>query len=505
MSLLRPRLSLRAAFFCVLLSLSGFCACTHEGHPETTSQVRSIRDLYGQTVAVCVGTTHDRYLKAHHPEVKLFRVDEAGYAILPVFSGQASAALMGGALAKVVVRENPRLRMVEEAVFDEPIALAFHNPALRDDFNLFADSLRACGALQALSAKWIDDPGDLVQDWDLFFPPDYEGKDFYVAAAWVMPYAFLRNGTLCGLDTELLGRYCAARGLRPRWRYLGFSAMMAALNTGQVDAACGGIAYSEERGSAVYFARPHLFSKATLVVRKEEGALQDASEAPDGFFRSLGRRFHKSFVLEGRWRLIVSGVYTTLTLSLLSLFLGILCAIPLCALRMGRFAPGRTLARVWIALAQGIPLVVLLMLVSYGIFAGSHVEGLWLAVFTFTFYFAAVVAELMRSALNSLEPLQLDAARAMGFSTRELLWHIRLPQALGRVFPLFKSRVLALVKLTAIVGLVSVWDLTKAGDLIRSRIFDAFFPLLSVALLYFFLTRLLARLLGRAEKFFVYP
>lgn len=485
---LRPRPLVR--LLCAALCLAGAVACRPAG-PEAlpSSPVQSIRDLYGQTVAVCVGTTHDRYLSAHHPQVKLFRVDEAGYAILPVLTGQVSAALMGGALAKVVVRENPALRMVEEAVFEEPIALAFHDPALRDDFNRFADSLRACGILQEIVDKWINDPGDLLQDWEALFPKTYKGKDFYVAAAWVMPYAFVRHGRVCGLDAELLGRYCAARGLRPHWRNMGFGGLMAALKAGQADAACGGIAYSQERGRAAHFASPHLYSKATLVVRKAP----EAKWAPTGFFRSLARRFHKSFVVEGRWQLLVLGVYNTLRISFLSLLLGGLCALPLCGLLRGRLRAGRALARGWLALAQGIPQVVLLMLVSYAVFAGSRIEGLWLAVWTFTFYFAAVVARLLHNALDSLDPWQLEAGRAMGFSPRGLFWHLRFPQALRRIFPLLKGRILALVKLTSIVGLVSIWDLTKAGDLIRSRSFDALLPLIVLSVVYFLLAWLVAK------------
>jgi polar amino acid transport system substrate-binding protein len=87
----------------------------------------------------------------------------------------------------------------------------------------------------------------------------------------------------------------------------------------------------------------------------------------------------------------------------------------------------------------------------------------------------------------------------MGFSKVKTFVHIVLPQAVQRVLPVYKGEFIALVKMTSIVGYIAVQDLTKASDIIRSRTFEAFFPLIMVAVIYFVLAWLLTFLIERIQ------
>ena len=76
-----------------------------------------------------------------------------------------------------------------------------------------------------------------------------------------------------------------------------------------------------------------------------------------------------------------------------------------------------------------------------------------------------------------------------------------LPQALPHFFPAFKGEITALIKATAVVGYVAVQDLTKIADIIRSRTYDAFFPLIAVAIIYFILAAVLTAIVNRLGNF----
>ncbi|MEI7482848.1 MAG: ABC transporter permease subunit, partial [Elusimicrobiota bacterium] len=93
-----------------------------------------------------------------------------------------------------------------------------------------------------------------------------------------------------------------------------------------------------------------------------------------------------------------------------------------------------------------------------------------------------------------------EAGIAMGFTKTGTFLHIVLPQMARRILPVYKGEFISLVKNTSIVGYIAVQDLTKASDIIRSRTFDAFFPLVMVAFLYFSISWFLLQSLEYLER-----
>jgi len=149
----------------------------------------------------------------------------------------------------------------------------------------------------------------------------------------------------------------------------------------------------------------------------------------------------------------------------------------------------------YIGLFRGIPQVVMLMLMFYVVFSSSSLSGIAVSVITFSMIFGAYTSEMFRASIGSVPKGQTEAGIALGFSRVQTFMNIVLPQALRHVFPVYKGEFIALVKLTSIVGYIAVQDLTKAGDIIRSRTFDAFFPLIVISVVYFLLAWGLSRLL----------
>lgn len=185
---------------------------------------------------------------------------------------------------------------------------------------------------------------------------------------------------------------------------------------------------------------------------------------------------------------MLDGLYMTLEVSMLSLLFATLWGSVICILRMSRNRWLRAPAGIYIELMRSLPLLVLLLVSFYVIFAATALTKVQVSVVCFSLYFGAYFAEIFRTGITGVEKGQWEAGAALGMNKRQVFGKIVLPQALLHILPVFRTQTTALIKATSIVGYISVMDITKAGDYIRSRTFDAFFPLLLVAAIYLILS-----------------
>ena len=195
-----------------------------------------------------------------------------------------------------------------------------------------------------------------------------------------------------------------------------------------------------------------------------------------------------NLITDDRWKVMLDGLLRTLQISLFSLLFAALLGALLCSMRMSRNRFLGKSAGIYIELMRSLPLLILLLVSFYIIFAGSPLSKVQIAVACFSLYFGAYFSETFRTGIEGVDKGQREAGAALGLSRRQVFGKIVLPQALIRILPVFKVQMITLIKSTSIVGYVSVMDITKAGDYMRTRTFDAFFPLLLVAAIYFILT-----------------
>ncbi len=194
---------------------------------------------------------------------------------------------------------------------------------------------------------------------------------------------------------------------------------------------------------------------------------------------------------EQRYLLIIDGIRTTALISLGAILAGSLLGGLICRMRMARQVWLSLPAKAYIGLIRGIPLPVMLMLAYYVVFASVNISPVWVSIATFSLMFAAYTAEIYRAGVESIDGGQQEAGLALGLSRLQTFTHIIAPQALCRILPVYKGEVINLVKMTSVVGFIAVQDLTRTADIIRSRTFDAFFPLMMVAVLYLMISWLL--------------
>ena len=205
--------------------------------------------------------------------------------------------------------------------------------------------------------------------------------------------------------------------------------------------------------------------------------------------------FYNNLIVEDRYRMILDGLQVTLVITLCAAVLGTLLGGLICWMRMNRRVWLQKVAQVYIDIMRGTPVLVVLMLMYYVIMAPVNATGIVVAIVTFGMNSAAYIGEMLRTAIQGIDRGQTEAGLALGFTKRQTFFQIVLPQVIKAVMPVYQGEIVSLLKGTSIVGYIAVMDMTRASDLIRSRTFDAFFPLLVTAIIYFFMAWLIGRLL----------
>ena len=218
-------------------------------------------------------------------------------------------------------------------------------------------------------------------------------------------------------------------------------------------------------------------------------------------FENLIAAFEKTFIREERWKLIVEGIGVTMLISICSALAGSLFGFGLYMLSRSDInvlqKVTKGFAKGYSRIVAGTPIVVILMILFYVIFGKVRdMSGIVVAVIGFTLTFGAFVYDHMTVSVGSVDKGQTEAAYALGYTKNKTFFRIIFPQAMSIFLPSYCGQAVELIKATAVVGYIAVNDLTKMGDIIRSNTYEAFFPLIATAVIYFLLTWALSLLLG---------
>lgn len=237
-------------------------------------------------------------------------------------------------------------------------------------------------------------------------------------------------------------------------------------------------------------------------------------------------RFNLNFIADSRYRYIIDGLGTTVVISFFAVLLGIALGLFVAVIkvthvntvkpkldaghhiyrRFFRNIPdvlldlGERLCSLYITVIRGTPVMVQLLIIYYVIFASVQMPKLVVGILAFGINSGAYVAEIVRSGILSVDRGQTEAGRSLGLNYFQTMRYIVLPQALKNILPALGNEFIALLKETSIVGYIALMDLTRAGDIIRSRTYDAFMPLIAVALIYLAIVILLTHALNRLER-----
>ena len=213
--------------------------------------------------------------------------------------------------------------------------------------------------------------------------------------------------------------------------------------------------------------------------------------------------YYRAFIAEQRYLMYLDGLKMTLLVSLLAIILGVALGTILALMRMTAERRGKStllskIAYVYIDIIRGTPTVTQLLIMYFVVLKG--VDGLIVGTVTFGLNSAAYVAEIIRAGILAVDHGQMEGGRSLGLSYGQTMKDIILPQAVKNILPALGNEFIVLIKETAILGYVSIVDLTKVADFVTSRTYEAFAPLIGTAIIYYLVVKALTLVLGAVER-----
>ena len=218
------------------------------------------------------------------------------------------------------------------------------------------------------------------------------------------------------------------------------------------------------------------------------------------FLGSIYNSFNRTVIEEDRYILFLDGFKVTILISFLSIIIGTILGFVLFLFQKSKIKILNISSKILIKFLQGVPVTVLLLTFYFGIFGSININPIIVAVIAFSIYFSAYVAYIFKGAFSSINKTQIDSAYALGFTKSQTFKYIIIPQILSYIIPVYKNESVSLIKSTSIAGYISILELTKASDIIRNRTYEAFFPLIFTAIIYFLICYIFCKILDFINK-----
>ena len=219
----------------------------------------------------------------------------------------------------------------------------------------------------------------------------------------------------------------------------------------------------------------------------------------------LKTRFIMNFITDARWKYLADGLVVTLKVTFFAVLIGIAFGFLIAMIRAtydktGKLKILNLICKIYLTVIRGTPVVVQLLIIYFVIFGSTQISKVLVAIMAFGINSAAYVAEIFRSGIMSIDDGQMEAGRSLGFNYAQTMFYIIMPQAFKNVLPALGNEFIVLLKETSVSGYIALQDLTKGGDIIRSRTYDAFMPLIAVALIYLVMVMVFTKCVNLLER-----
>ena len=460
---------------------------------------KTLADFENATLGILSGSSFDPLAKERFPNAQRQYYSLVPDMILAVEQGKIDAYISETTYVAAAIWEGAKIETVDDVIDRTNAGYIFRKDsegaaAVREQLNAFIIKSKESGFLQELQNKWLGskEPSETFDNNSL---TGENGTLKVAVSPDLKPLCYVKEGAVVGYEIEVLQHFAKEYGYRLEFVSMTFDAILPGVVSGKYDIGTGGMTITEERAQSVDFTESYLTVDVVMVVKASAN-----SSAQGGFWAELKADFEKTFIREDRWKLIVEGIGVTMLISLCAAAAGSLLGFGLYMLSRSEVKLLQLLAKgiasVYSRIIAGTPVVVILMILFYVIFGKVRdMSGILVAIIGFTLTFGAFVYDHMTVSVGSVDRGQTEAAYALGYTKNKTFFRIIFPQAMTIFLPSYCGQAVELIKATAVVGYVAVNDLTKMGDIIRSNTYEAFFPLIATAVIYFLLTWILASLL----------
>ena len=474
--------------------------------PAKIITAHSYEELKGTVIGTYQGATVETILSSHAEECG-YRVEyhtEPASIIQGLKNGSIDLMTVRFPEFKAYMHSMPGLYLVWDSLLvdDQLVLISLKNNELKEQFNEWLKLPETRQMMQDSKEYWLRPygaPDPVAKDYDV----PTEGDPIRIASSFtIVGTTYISNGKPAGVDIDVLYGFAKYAGRPVELLNMPTLSILAAVQTGQIDMGISGFSLRPD-GSInenMLISDPYNRASHALVGYSEELAIQQMKEAglyqETDFFSNIADAFRRTFIEEDRWQMIAGGLWLTVRISFYALVFGTLLGALICAMRMSRrrFISGT--AKVYIEIMRVVPILVFLMIMYYAVFSSMGVSGEIVSVIALAMSMAAFVGDVFCMAIQGIDCGQREAGYALGFSKKQTFFNIILPQAARNAQSVYNGQVIAMIKATSIIGYIAVMDLTKAMDIIRSRTFDAFFPFIAAAFIYYLITVVFVKLIG---------
>lgn len=476
----------------LLAALLTGCGQTHN------TQEFSLESLSGKKVGVTTGSVFDLMLLKQVPDAVPEYINAYTDLAIALDSGKIEAYVADQPVARLLCSKYKN-QTISYQLEDASYAFMFakgdiKHDILHSEFNDFLAKCRKDGTISEIDSIWFGGDASL-QTVDFGGLSGERGVlEMAVSSDVGAPFAYVQNGQMVGYDVDLAVRFCREYGYGLNISDYSFPGLLAAVTAGKADMAASSLVVTPERQETSLMSDPDYIGGIVVVTRTEDEVIEKTP-----FFTSLWESFERSFLRENRWQMFLAGLGTTFLITILSMAAG----------TIGGFLIYRIIHRgnkvfnkIWAAFAgimEKTPVVVLLMILYYIVFGRSNLSNVWVSIIGFTALFTCTVSNLLEMGAEAISVGQEEAALALGYSERQTYLRIIFPQSIKHFLPAYKSEAVSLVKATAVVGYIAVQDLTKISDVIRSRTYEAFFPLVISAIIYILVAVVIIKVIKNLE------
>ncbi len=219
---------------------------------------------------------------------------------------------------------------------------------------------------------------------------------------------------------------------------------------------------------------------------------------------TFAEKFIQNFVEESRYMYLLKGLGNTFIITIFAVLIGVFLGFLVAIIRSTADKTGKlkildAICRVYLTIIRGTPAMIQLLIMFYVVFANSN-NKIFTAIMTFGINSGAYVAEIVRGGIMSIDNGQFEAGRSIGFNYPQTMYYIIMPQVFKNVLPALVNEFIVLLKETSICGYIGLMDLTRGGDIIRSRTYEAFLPLIAVAIIYLVIVVILTSFVTKLER-----
>lgn len=446
-------------------------------------EVRGLDDLQSARIGVLNGLAHREQLRAVFPGAQFLHYESLPLMCMALQGHKIDALICIEPGLEELLAGNPAFAQIPGLQIRDSVCVAFRldNVEMAEAFNDFLENSRADGTLAKMEENWFA-PG---APHTFYHAQHQSGQPLLVGIeVGQSGLTVMADGEETGFEPEMMRRFGEYLSRPVEFVEMTGTGMIPALVSSKVDALVDAITPTADRSTSVLFSRPY-YSCPLYVV-----AL-DPDYKPTVRHETLGHSLRENLIDDGRYKLILKGLWITLLIMFSSLLLGSLLGAVLCWMKLRGTALTHRISHAYCELIEGIPIVVLLLFMFYVVFAASPIAAIVVAIITYSLHFAAGACECFCNGLESVPHGQYEAGLALGFTDFGALRYIVFPQALRQILLLFKGKAVALIENTAIVGFIAIQDLTKVTDIIRTQTYNSLIPLLVVGILYFLLARLI--------------